>query len=121
MLCICVQLAGHSTRRKACHDRVDELCLRRTNEREIAISDLLVYGLTCIAIPAIMCGLVYTFYVSRKSDRHLSFFKSAGDESLETAQKELQLIEEIAALQRETNTILREMIAKVEQGQRNNQ
>lgn len=88
---------------------------------EIAISDLLVYGLTCIAIPAIICGVVYVSYVSRKANQRVNALKSVGEESMEMAQKELQLIEEIVDLQRETNAILREMIAKVDQGQRNSQ
>ena len=89
--------------------------------KEIAISDLLVYGLTCIAIPAIVCGIVYVSYASRKANRSVSFFQSTGEKSMEMAQKELELIEEVVALQRETNSILREMMVKIEQGQQNNQ
>jgi hypothetical protein len=88
---------------------------------KIAISDLLIYGLTCVAIPAIICGVAYVLYTSRKASRSVSFFQSTGEKSMETAQKELELIEEVVALQRETNLILREMMARIGQGQQSKQ
>jgi hypothetical protein len=114
--CPGIQLLGE----KPSHGRVCELAIRGGKMGELTISELLIYGLTCTAIPALCFGAVYVFYSSYKANQRVSTLKNTADESMEISQRELHLMEEVVTLQRETNALLREIVAKVEQGAQRN-
>jgi hypothetical protein len=80
---------------------------------EITLSEVLTYGLLCIALPAFFVVTVFVFISSYRANRRIGTFTSSADESMEMIKKEFAVMEEVVTHQKETNDLLREIIAKL--------